>query len=299
MGMPKSRKKKAEPAQANTDDASSSAAPQTTAGPAEAAAQGSSEPSEHECGRSSEDAPETKKRRVVMYVEPDEVAVVRKEIMQRPAPSGAFMQRVRDSQLEEQRFHAALCDNAWCDCGDRGVALLGQHDMFCQLHKCYAAEIGCCSGRDSLNMDMPCSCKGFLISYPGSQFQMCAEPNFREGRHIRAPWPDRRMRYWPTPQEPGRRVNQCSCDNGEAYGRYVPLCPYHAHGVSGKPRGEHAAERRGHAIVIDGDWFGIHLRPPPDCDAHELASFWKNRCEFVAGKWDKMHVRGGQKKYRL
>ena len=136
VGMPKSRKKKAEPAQVSAGDASSSAAPQTTAAPAEAAAQGSSEP----CAPSSEDdAPVAKKQRVVMYVEPGEVAVVRKKIVQPPAPSGALMQRVRDRQLEEQRYHAALCDNSWCDCTNRGVALLGQHDMFCQLHKCYAA----------------------------------------------------------------------------------------------------------------------------------------------------------------
>ena len=235
--MPKSRKKKAEPAQANAGDTNSSAAPQRTAAPAEAAAQGSSGPSR--AAFMSEDAPDSpdqKKRRVVMYVKPGEKAVVCKEMSQPAAPSGAFMQRMRDRELDEQRHHAALCDNAWCDCADRGVALLGQHDMFCQLHKCYAAEIGCCTGRDSLDIDLPCSCKGFCISYLGSQFQMFAEPHFREGRHIRAPWPDRRMRYWPMPQQPGRRVNQCSCENGEAFGRYVPLCPYHSHGVSGTAR---------------------------------------------------------------
>ena len=257
--------------------------------------QGSSEP----CAPSSEDdAPVAKKQRVVMYVEPGEVAVVRKKIVQPPAPSGALMQRARDRQLEEQRYHAALCDNSWCECADRGVALLGQHDMFCQLHKCYAAEIGCCSGRDSLHMDMHCMCKGFIIDYNRS-LDMFADPRFREGRHIRAPWPDRDMRYWPTPQEPGRWVNQCSCESGQSFGRYVPLCPYHLHGVSGKPRGEHAAERRGHAIVVDGDWFGLDLPPPPDCDANELESYWHNRCQFVTGTWEKMNVRGGQKRYRL
>ena len=200
MGMPKSRKKKAEPAQVNTGDASSSTAPQTTARPAEAAAQSCSEPSPP--AFMSEDAPDPKKRRVVMYVEPGEVAVVRKEISLPPVPSGAYMQRVRDRELEEQRYHAALCNNLWCDCADRGVALLGQHDMFCQLYKCYAAEIGCCTlGRDSLDMDMHCMHKGIIIDYTPS-LQMCAQPNFREGRHIRTPWPDHRMRYWPTPQQP-------------------------------------------------------------------------------------------------
>ena len=182
MGMPKSRKKKAEPAQVNTGDASSSTAPQTTARPAEAAAQSCSEPSPP--AFMSEDAPDPKKRRVVMYVEPGEVAVVRKEISLPPVPSGAYMQRVRDRELEEQRYHAALCNNLWCDCADRGVALLGQYDMFCQLYKCYAAEIGCCTlGRDSLDMDMHCMHKGIIIDYTPS-LQMCAQPNFREGRHI-------------------------------------------------------------------------------------------------------------------
>ena len=102
--MPKSRKKKAEPAQANAGDTNSSAAPQRTAAPAEAAAQGSSEPSR--AAFMSEDAPDSpdqKKRRVVMYVKPGEVAVVCKEFSQPPAPSGAFLQRMRDRELDEQR----------------------------------------------------------------------------------------------------------------------------------------------------------------------------------------------------
>ena len=55
----------------------------------------------------------------------------------------------------------------------------------------------------------------------------------------------------------------------------------------------------GHAIVIDGDGFGLHLPPPPDYDANKLQSYWHNRCQFVTGTWQKMHVRGGQKRYRL
>ena len=299
MGMPKTRKKAVELAPSAAGGASTSAPSGAAATSAESAAHGSSEHSAPPAACEDEQPAACKKKRVVMFVQPGEVAVVRKEISQPSAPSGALMQRVRDRQLEEQRYHAALCDNSWCDCAERGTALPGQHDMFCQLHKCYAAEIGCCSGRDPLNMEMHCECKGFFIHVCATSLGMCAEQRVREGRHIRAPWPDRSMRYWPTPQEPGRWVNQCSCDNGEAYGRYVPLCPYHLHGVSGKPRGEHAAERRGHAIIIDGDWFGIHLPPPPDCDAHELASYWHNHCQFVTGTWDKIHVRGGQKRYRL
>ena len=82
---------------------------------------------------------------------------------------------------------------------------------------------------------------------------------------------------------PGRGVRPCSCgrDVGE-FGRYVPLCPFHLHGVTGKLRGEERAEKLGHAFMYgcDESWFGIHLPPPPDSDEAELESYMRARERF-------------------
>ena len=223
------------PAAARSEAASSSTAAPAAAPTAEAAA-----PAGPLAGK------KFIKKRVVLYVEPGQqvlkcsVPAAKPEQAPQPAPP-RDADHLRESALSLQREHAALCDNDWCDCAARGAAPLGEHDMFCQIYKCFAVEVGCCDGRDKELVDTNCVVCDCMCIHPPTALGQ-AYPNFvqREGRYFRQPWGDVDMRHFPTPRNPGRSVRRCSC--GQEYGRYVPLCPWHSHGVTGKPRGEHRAE---------------------------------------------------------
>ena len=66
----------------------------------------------------------------------------------------------RQAALQRAR-HEMLWDNNWCDCAELGALAPDhpdfiEHHMLCQMHKCYAYEIGCCDGR--MEFDLPCDC---------------------------------------------------------------------------------------------------------------------------------------------
>ena len=61
----------------------------------------------------------------------------------------------------------------------------------------------------------------------------------------------------------------------------MPLCPWHSNGVTGKPRGEHRAEKLGHAILyMSGSGLASICHPPPDSDEAELRSYMRVREDF-------------------
>ena len=190
----------------------------------------------------------------------------------------SLSERVRKLEADSrqfQEFRRALWErgsNDWCECSALGYFGSGHH-FACPIYKCYAYEIGCCEGLwecDDGHGYLPCECmaSGFQID----QIGMCPPPRPRERFR-----PDSRASeegYWPrgcafldieNESRPcwGRSMKpcprQCPCSQ-ECGGRYVPVCPFRPHGVSGRPRGEVMAEMKGHRIELEYcHIFGEHL----------------------------------------
>ena len=186
--------------------------------------------------------------------------------------------------------------NDWCMCAEipgnhpvPGDPNFKEHSMFCPIYLCYAYEIGCCDGIEYSHE---------VGQFHGDAFHSlceCISPVF--GDPLSGCLPQLRQRYQhnrdPRPFCSGPKQNEkglytfsgrslkqcpieCPCwamthdsvdvDLPAGWGRYIPTCPFRPHGVSGRARGEHEAERRGHAIQwgpCANQLFGAHLPPPP------------------------------------
>ena len=157
MGMPKAKKAKVTVAGASDAAGDGPSQPHDqsapAAAPSEAASSSTSAPTAPPAAEAAAPAgPLAGKKRVVLYVEPGQkvlkcsVPAVAAQPAPKRAPRDADL--LRERALSRQREHAFLCDNSWCDCATRGAAPQGEHDMFCQIVKCFAVEVGCCDGRD-------------------------------------------------------------------------------------------------------------------------------------------------------
>ena len=204
-----------------------------------------------------------------------------------PRPLGPYARRLpsrAERDAERQSMLKLRGSNDWCECAQiaghhpvPGDPNFKEHSMFCPIFQCYAYEIGCCDG---LEYD-------YEQEFYGDAFYnlcRCMQPalgNRQFGEPILSDrceryQPDRNpLREWPGPKDnryAGRSLKrcpmECPCHDSESFlvgwGRYVPLCPFRRHGVSGRARGELEAERRGYAIEWGGGLFGAHLPPPPE-----------------------------------
>jgi hypothetical protein len=172
-------------------------------------------------------------------------------------------------------------DNNACSCSKAGAPAPGdadfvEHSFLCQLHWCYAREIGCCE------LDLIRESNG--LEYARNAWCRCLDGAF--SRPAEQIWPHERCQIittdasgteWPYVPPPlagygERRVKCCSfttggkgglgCDCG-APGTYVPMCPFRKCAVTGKRRADRVAEMRGHSLWHDQDRFGPSSFPSP------------------------------------
>lgn len=225
---------------------------------------------------------------------PPEPAAARMPIDKRPcAAREAALKRARVA-LRRARIIKAW-DNSMCDCAEMSAPAPGEpdfieHHMLCQIHRCYAYEIGCCDGvvfDDELTRltdeehVLPCMCIAPAFGIP-----QC------EGFWGHYGEDDPRQRYtvghrddacWHEPVHAGRNLKPSKCcvcgrpDPIPCLGRYVPMCPARRHAVSGKMRGDLVAEQRGHAIENGWSFVGTHLPTPPGMSPDSLARLARAR----------------------
>ena len=150
-------------------------------------------------------------------------------------------------QAQQKASIMARYSNAACSCADLGCptpsdADFVDHSMFCQIHKCYAYEVGCCDGRVisvDENGDMQhcwdCNCVEYAFP-PG--IPELPDRVWNERRHVRGRRGDI---GWP--ECPGGRSLVCSCCDAPG-GPYVPLCPFRRHAGTGLCRGDLYASLR-------------------------------------------------------
>ena len=160
--------------------------------------------------------------------------------------------------------------NDACECVEMGLPPpehpnFTEHSPFCQVHVCYAREVGCCdpdfkrqdSGLERAE-NLPCTCLEGAFEFgwrrglvPG--FEAVGQRE-RLRRYVHDPT------EWPSSNSVdaghrGRRLLcvslHCECDS---IGRYVPTCPFRLNAATGKCRGDEVANARGYALYHSGNW---------------------------------------------
>ena len=198
--------------------------------------------------------------------------------------------------------------NDACNCEQLGAPAPGdkdfvEHSFLCQLHVCYAREVGCCEadfrreydGREYAH-NPPCDCLDGAFP-PGRKRRVASfgplrrRERFRVERNEPSEWPyveeHRCGKVCGDVCESLAGICACEC---RAPGRYVPMCPYRLNAVTGERRGDEVARARGHAIYEDRERFGgpsvPSLPASPTWKESRMRPDWplaamKNRCECM------------------
>lgn len=164
--------------------------------------------------------------------------------------------------------------NDACECVEMGLPPpehpnFTEHSPFCQVHVCYAREVGCC------DPDFKRQKNGKIMAW--RRRITCLAPRCLEGAFewgwrrgcLRCEGVGKRERLrryvhdpteWPSSNSVdaghrGRRLLcvslHCECDS---IGRYVPTCPFRLNAATGKCRGDEVANARGYALYHSGNW---------------------------------------------
>ena len=190
----------------------------------------------------------------------------------------SVIERVRAAEVDlrlAQGFRQALWErgsNDWCECAGLGYSGSGHH-FACPIYKCYAYEIGCCEGLwetpdRSDYWECECMASGFSVdvnAWPATPRERFTRPDSKASEEGFWPrgcaWLENEYRpCWGRSMKPCPR--ECPCHEA-CGGRYIPVCPFRPHGVSGRPRGEVIAEMKGHCISMQ--WHGEFV---PDFGEH-------------------------------
>jgi hypothetical protein len=133
-----------------------------------------------------------------------------------------------------------------------------EHSPFCQVHVCYAREVGCCDPdfkRQNNGLgeaqNLPCSCLEGAFEWGWRRGCLRVEAvgkreRLRQYVHDPTEWPSSNSI---DAGSRGRRLlcvgEGCEC---VSIGRYVPTCPFRLNAATGKRRGNAVANARGHAL---------------------------------------------------
>ena len=167
------------------------------------------------------------------------------------------------------------CSNDACDCAAAGhpPPLLGEagveHSFLCQLHWCYAREIGCCDldfrrgsdGREHAANGW-CFCLEGAFSRPECPLIPHERPRIITTEADGTEWP-----YVPIVAHGGKRRIKMCLDAGGCHcntpGTYVPMCPFRMNAATRRRRGDEVARMRGHSMWHDRERLGCPSLPSP------------------------------------
>ena len=176
-----------------------------------------------------------------------------------PAPKhGPSSIRFTDRMAKRRKQLRREYCNASCTCAEAGEPFhnvqagvksrdFEEHSMFCRMWHCYTYEAfpECCEvirgdTAEAMHIGGPCWCidKVFLDDFE--------EENSENARYVRG-----HVDEYGNMDRPGRYGGALSCDCCCEYGRYVPMCPYREHAVTGELRGDDVYEMRGEKR---GEW---------------------------------------------